>query len=198
MSIAVIGSGAIGRALATNFARSGIEILLANSRGPESLADLARELGASIRPVALDEALKAGIVILAVPHDAISEAVQDVTDWAGRIVVDATNAIDFPAFKPRDLGGRASTAMVAERLPGARVVKAFNTLPAALLAQDPRQDGGHRVIFLSGDDEAANAEVMALVSQIGFAPLPLGRLGAGGMLMQFGGPLMVHNLIHHG
>ncbi|MFC7735371.1 NADPH-dependent F420 reductase [Roseomonas sp. GCM10028921] len=198
MSTAIIGSGAIGRALATNFARSGVEVLLANSRGPDSLAELAGELGPLIRPVALDEALGAGLVILAVPHDAVDEAVRGVADWGGRIVVDATNAIDFPAFTPRALGGRASTAMVAEKLPGAQVVKGFNTLPAALLAQDPRRDGGHRALLLSGDDEGAVAEVAALVKGLGFAPLPLGRLDAGGMLMQFGGPLMVHDLIRHG
>jgi predicted dinucleotide-binding enzyme len=198
MSVSVIGSGAIGRSLATNFARSGVEVLLANSRGPDSLSELARELGPSIRPAPLDEAIQAGIVILAIPHDAVEEVVQGAAHWGGRIVVDATNAIAFPAFTPRDLGGRASTAMVAEKLPDARVVKAFNTLPAALLAQDPRRDGGHRVIFLSGNDEGANVEVAALVRQLGFAPVPLGRLEAGGMLMQFGGPLMVHNLIRHG
>ena len=198
MTVSIIGSGAIGRALATNFARSGADVLLANSRGPASLADLAAELGSSIRPVALEQALRADITILAVPHDAVEEAVRGVADWGGRIVVDATNAIDFPAFTPRDLGGRASTAMVAEKLPGARVVKAFNTLPAALLAQDPRRDGGNRVIFLSGDDEGANTEVARLARGLGFAPMPLGRLDAGGMLMQFGGPLMVHNLVRHG
>jgi predicted dinucleotide-binding enzyme len=198
MTTSIIGSGAIGRALATNFARSGVDVLLANSRGPESLADLAAELGASIRPVALEQALRADITILAVPHDAVEEAVRGVADWGGRIVVDATNAIDFPAYTPRDLGGRASTAMVAEKLPGARVVKAFNTLPAALLAQDPRRDGGNRVVFLSGDDEGAIAEVATLVRGLGFAPMPLGRLDAGGMLMQYGGPLMVHNLVRFG
>jgi predicted dinucleotide-binding enzyme len=88
--------------------------------------------------------------------------------------------------------------MVAEKLPEARVTKAFNTLPAALLAQDPRRDGGNRVIFLSGNDEAAMAEVATLVRQLGFAPVPLGTLETGGMLMQFGGALMVHDLIHHG
>jgi predicted dinucleotide-binding enzyme len=198
MTISIIGSGAIGRALATNFARSGVDVLLANSRGPDSLADLAAELGSSIRPVALEQALRADITIVAVPHDAVAVAVRGVADWGGRIVVDATNAIDFPAFTPRHLGGRASTAMLAEKLPGAQVVKAFNTLPAALLTQDPRRDGGHRVIFLSGDDEGANTEVATLVRSLGFAPMPLGRLDVGGMLMQFGGPLMVHNLVRHG
>jgi predicted dinucleotide-binding enzyme len=198
MTISIIGSGAIGRALATNFARSGVDVLLANSRRPDSLTDLAAELGSSIRPVELEQGLRADITILAVPHDAVEEAVRGVADWGGRIVVDATNAIDFPAFTPRDLGGRASTAMVAEKLLGARIVKAFNTLPAALLAQDPRHDGGHRVIFLSGNDEGAIAEVATLVQGLGFAPMPLGRLDAGGMLMQFGGPLMVHNLVRYG
>jgi predicted dinucleotide-binding enzyme len=109
-------------------------------------------------------------------------------------VVDATNAIDFPAFTPKDLGGRLSTELVAETVPGARVVKAFNTLPAAVLAADPLKDGGHRVVFLSGNDADANKLVGNLAGSLGFSTINLGSL-AQGRLAQFGGPLMVHNLI---
>ncbi len=77
------------------------------------------------------------------------------------------------------------------------MAKAFNTLPAALLAQDPRRERGNRVIFLPGNDEGAMAEV-TLVRQLGSAPVPLGTLETGGMLMQLGGALMVRDLIHYG
>ena len=134
MTYAIIGSGAIGTALATQFARNDIDVLVANSRGPASLSDLAGKLGDNIKPASVQAAAKADIVILAVPFGSVPETVGDVADWNGRIIVDATNAIDFPAFTPKDLGGRLSTEVVADFVPGARVVKAFNTLPAAVLA----------------------------------------------------------------
>lgn len=197
MTYAIIGSGAIGGALATQFARHNIDVLVANSRGAASLADLASTLGPSIRPVSVQQALSADVVILAVPYRAIADVVGPAAGWDGRIVVDATNAIDFPAFTPSDLGGRLSSDIVADLLPGARVVKAFNTLPAAVLAAEPQQDGGRRVVFLSGDHPAANAEVGALIERLGFAAIDLGKVSEGGRLQQFGGALMVHNLVKH-
>lgn len=197
MTYAIIGSGAIGTALATQFARNDIDGLIANSRGPASLADLVGRFGKNIKAASVQEALKADIVILAVPFGSVPETVRDAVAWNGRIIVDATNAIDFPAFTPKDLGGRLSTDVVADLVAGARVVKAFNTLPAAVLASDPAKDGGHRVVFISGNDAAANAEIATLAQKLGFSGIDLGKL-ADGRLAQFGGPLMVHNLIKHG
>lgn len=194
---AILGSGAIGAAVAGQFASKGIEVLLANSRGPETLADLAHDLGPSVVPATVQDALAADILILAVPYDSVRDAVHGAPAWNGRIVVDATNAIDFPAFTPRDLDGRLSTHIVAEAVPGARVVKAFNTLPAAVLAKDP-QENGRRVLFLAGDDDSANAEVAGLIERLGYAPITLGRIAEGGRLQQFGGALMVHSLIKQG
>jgi predicted dinucleotide-binding enzyme len=196
MTYAIIGSGAIGTALATQFARNDIDVLVANSRGPASLADLVGRLGKNIKAASVQEAVKANIVILAVPFGSVPETVRDAAAWNGRIIVDATNAIDFPAFTPKDLGGRLSTDVVADFVPGARVVKAFNTLPAAVLASDPAKDGGHRVVFLSGNDAAAKADVATLIKSVGFAAIDLGKF-AEGRLAQFGGPLMVHNLLKH-
>lgn len=195
MTYAILGSGAIGHALAVQFARAGVDVLLANSRGPESLAEVVRELGPHVRAVSAREALSAELVILAVPFAAIAGAVASAPRWRGRIAVDASNAIDFPAFTPTDLGGVPSTQVVARSLPGARVVKAFNTLPAAVLAADPRQHDGRRALFVSGDVEDANLELARLVERLGFFPIVLGKLSAGGLLQQFGGPLTVHSLI---
>src|SRR5437588_9640144 len=194
MTYAIIGSGAIGTALATQFARNDIDVPVANSRGPASLADLVGRLGTNIKAASVQEALKADIVILAVPFGSVPETVHNAAAWNGRIIVDATNAIDFPAFTPKDLGGRLSTDVFADFVPGARVVKAFNTLPAAVLASDPAKDGGHRVVFLSGNDAAANADVATLIKRLGFSGIDLGKL-ADGRLAQLCGPLMVHNLI---
>src|SRR3954447_21559472 len=171
MTYAIIGSGAIGTALASQFARNNIDVLVTNSRGAAAVSELAEKLGNNIKPVSVGGA----------------------SDWAGRVVIDATNAIDFPAFTPKDLGGRLSTEIVAESVPGARVVKAFNTLPAAVLAADPVKDGGHRVVFLSGNDAEANKLVVDLAGSLRFSAINLESL-VQGRLAQFGGPLMVHNL----
>jgi predicted dinucleotide-binding enzyme len=187
-SIAIIGAGAIGHALATNFARAGVDVLIANRAGPASLAKVAA-LGASVHASTMEQALAADIVIFAIPFTAIKEAMQQAPAWQARIVVDATNAIDFPAFTPTDLGGRASTHVVADAVPGARVVKAFNTLPAAYLAADPAQGDRKRVLFVSGDDAAANRDVAALIERLGFAATVLGKIEEGGRLQQFGGVL---------
>lgn len=195
MTYSIIGSGRIGAAVARQFARAGLDILIANKRGADSLADLVRELGAHVKPAPLAEVLAADMVFLAVPYDAIGTVTADVTDWKGRIVIDATNAIDYPAFTPRDLGGRASSDIVAASLKGARVVKAFNTLPAAILAQDPAEGLGRRLLFVSGNDEAANAQVAGLIEKLGFAPILLGKVAEGGRLQQFGAPLVAQNFI---
>jgi predicted dinucleotide-binding enzyme len=195
MTYAIIGSGAIGSAIARQFARKGITVAIANSRGAASIVPLADEFGPHVVPCSISGALEADIIILAVPFTAVAAAVQGHTNWQGKIVVDATNAIDFSNFSPADLGGRLSTDIVAEAVPGARVVKAFNTLPAAVLARDPASDTGARVLFTSGNDAEANAAVGTLVQQLGFAALNLGSLAEGGRLQQFGGQLMVHSLI---
>jgi predicted dinucleotide-binding enzyme len=198
MTYAIIGSGAIGTALARQFARKAIPVRVANSRGPASITPLAAELGAAIEPATLEDALAADIVILAVPFAAVGETVAAVADWQGRIVIDATNAIDFSDFSPADLGGRLSSDIVATLLPGARLVKGFNTLPAAVLAAEPGAAGGRRTIFVSGNDADATAAVEGLVDALGFAPIALGRIDEGGKLQQFGGALMVHSLIKQG
>ena len=194
-SYSIIGAGAIGTALAQQFSRKNIRVKIANTRGRESLSDLTTTLGNNVEATSAQDALKADVVILAVPFDRVPHAVRQAAAWDGRIVVDATNAIKFPEFLPKDLGGRLSTEIVAEAVPGARVVKGFNTLPAAVLARVP-DDNGRRVIFLSGDNSPANAEVAALADALGYAPIVLGSLNDG-KSAQFGGALMVHDLTSH-
>ena len=198
MTYSIIGSGNIGSALARQFARKGMDVAIANSRGPDSLQLLRKELGQHIVPQTIEAALSANIVILAAPFTAVREIASNSRNWKGKIVIDATNAIDFPSYAPTDLGGRPSSELVAEQLRGVRVVKAFNTLPAAILAADPADGHGRRVIFVSGNDVEANAEVVGLVEKLGFAPILVGKLTEGGRLQQYGGPLMIQNLIKMG
>ena len=195
MSYAIIGAGSIGSALAKQFSRNGINVMLANSQGPASLAAKIGEWGPTVKAVSLDHALMADIVILAIPFEAVPKAGSSIRDWEGRVVVDPTNAIEFPAFKPMNLAGKASTEIVAAALPGAKVVKAFNTIPAAILAADPAEHGGRRVVFVSGNDSDANKVVSDLIGRLGFAPITLGSIASGTPVQQFGGPLVAQDLI---
>ena len=196
MSIGIIGSGAIGTAFARTLARTGIEATISNSRGPESLKELARELGPSIKAGAREQAARADIVFVAVNWTKLPAALAGLPEWSGRILIDANNPIEALLFKPVDLKGRVSSEIVADLVPGARVVKAFNHLRAEVLAGDPRSDGGRRVLFYSGNDSAAKTEVASLIDHIGFVGIDLGSLAVGGKLAQFSrGPLPNQNLV---
>ncbi len=192
MNYSIIGAGNVGSALARQFARNGIAAAIANTRGPGSMAALTQELGGTIKAVSLHEALKADVIILAVPYLAHPSVAAAAPDWTGKIVIDAMNTYGVP---PEVLKGRASSDVVAEAFPGAKVVKTFNQLPAKLLAKDPVESGGHRVMFVSSDDEAAALSVAGLVERLGFAPIQLGSISAGGDLLRKGGPLVLQNLI---
>jgi 8-hydroxy-5-deazaflavin:NADPH oxidoreductase len=199
VKIGIIGSGAIGTAFARTLARAGIEAIISNSRGPDSLRELARDLGPTIKAGTREEAASADIVLVAVNWTKLPAALAGLPQWGGRIVIDANNPIEAPLFKPVDLNGRASSEVVADFVPGARVVKAFNHLRAEVLAGDPKSNGGRRVLFFSGNDAAAKADVAALIEQIGFVGIDLGSLAVGGKLAQFpGGPLPNQNLIKIG
>jgi predicted dinucleotide-binding enzyme len=180
MRYAIIGFGSAGQALVRAFARKKIEVFVAARRPPEAIAPQVRAIGPTVTPTSLQDALKAEVVILAVPfgtHKDLAKA----ADWQGKIVIDVTNAYGVP---PEELGGLPSSVVIAQALKGARLVKAFNHLAAPILAQDPNVKGGRRVIFVSSDDEDAATAVAALVAQLGFAPVKLGKLAEGGVLVQ--------------
>ena len=181
MSYAIAGFGAVGQALARAFARKNIEVTVASRRPAEALAPQARAIGPTVVPVTLREAVKADIIILAIPFLQHREFAKTLASWQGKIVIDATNAFGVTV---EDLEGLPSPAVIARALPGARLVKAFNHLPAGVLAEDPTSNGGRRVIFLSSDDEGATTTVAALVEQLGYAPVNLGKIAEGGQLVQ--------------
>ena len=199
MSIGIIGAGNIGLAVAKTLSRAGIAATIANSRGPASLTEAVAALGPTIKAGTREEAAAADIVVIAVNWSKLPAAVAGLPAWDGRIVIDANNPIEAPLFKPVDLHGRISSEVVAELVKGARLVKAFNHLRADVLASDPRADGGRRVLFYSGDDSVAKADVGALIDRLGFAGIDLGPLALGGRLAQFpGGPLPNQNLVKIG
>ncbi len=192
MTYSIIGSGNVGTALARQFTRAGIPVSIANSRGAATLSTLVSELGDNVTAVSLDDALRADVIILAVPfmaHPAIAAA---MTDRAGKTIIDAMNTYGVP---PDLLAGRASSEVVAAAFEGAHVIKTLNQLPAKLLAADPAEAGGRRVMFVAGDDAGATAAVVELVARLGFAPLMLGKSKEGGVLLEKGGPLVLQNLV---
>jgi len=187
--VGIIGAGRIGQAMARTALRAGRSVTIANSRGPESLASVVSALGDGVSAATVQEAATAGIVVIGVPWPRVQQALEGL-EWSGQIVIDATND-----FAPNDLNGKTSSEVVAGLVRGARVVKAANTLGAAVLGSDPHEGGGQRVIFVSGDDGDAKAEVISLFEDAGFFAIDLGALVTGGAMQQLGAPLSGVNLI---
>ena len=181
MSYAIIGFGKIGHALAKAFGRKGIEVSVATTRDPQSFASAAASIGPTIIPKKLAEAVKADIVFLAVRFESHPDVAKALPNWKGKTLIDVTNAYGVP---PEKLGGQPSSKVVAQAFTGGRLVKGFNHLGAAVLEQDPAAQGGRRVVFLASDDDAAADEIGALAEKLGFAPIKLGGLSEGGLLVQ--------------
>jgi predicted dinucleotide-binding enzyme len=170
-SVGIIGAGRIGQAMAQTALRAGRQVVIANSHGPQSLTSVVQALGDGVSAGTVKDAAAADIVVLAVMWPSI------------------------PHFDPSDLDGRTSSEVVANLVAPARVVKAANTLVAAVLGSDPHEAGGQRVIFLSGDDADAKSEAGGLFEDAGFFVIDLGGLREGGQMQQVRAPLAGHNLI---
>src|ERR1700676_2506336 len=198
MSIGIIGAGGLGSNAARLLAKSGIAATIASRRGPQSLAGLVKELGPSIKAGTVKEAASADIVLVAVRWVDLEKVLGGLPAWNGRIVIDGTNPVAFLdpdspdakdpnnplaayGIKAIDLGGKHSSEVFREFVPGARVVKAFNHLDANVLPE-PAVLGGQRALFYSGDDANAKAEVRKLLEQTGYFPVNLGLLDVGGPL----------------
>jgi 8-hydroxy-5-deazaflavin:NADPH oxidoreductase len=198
MSIGIIGAGALGSNAARLLAKHGIPATIANRRGPQSLAGLVQELGPSIKAGTVAEAASADIVLVAVRWVDLEKALGGLPAWNGRIVIDGTNPVAFldpdspdakdPSnplaaygIKAIDLGGKHSSDVFRRFVPGARVVKAFNHFDVTLLSE-PVVSGGQRVLFYSGDDADAKAEVRKVIERTGYFPVDLGVLDTGGPL----------------
>jgi predicted dinucleotide-binding enzyme len=181
MSYAIIGFGNIGQALAKAFARNGIEVSVATTRDPESFASAAAAIGPKVLPKTLPAAVKADVIFLAVRFESHPDVAKALPSWQGKTIIDVTNAYGVP---PERLGGQPSSKAVAQAFTGAKLVKGFNHLVAAVLDQDPAVHGGKRVVFLASDDDGAADQIGALAENLGFAPIKLGDLSEGGLLVQ--------------
>ena len=197
MRIGIIGAGNIGGTLARLFTRSGHEIAIANSRGPETLEDLVAELGDKARATTTLEAIAFGeIVVVSVPFGRFRELPPERVE--DKVVIDTNNY--YPQrdghFEELDSDRTTSSELLQEHLKGARVVKAFNAIYWMHLrdlgrpAGDPERIG----IPVSGDDEKAKRIVAGLIDEIGFEAVDAGTLAEGGRKHQPGTPVYTADL----
>jgi predicted dinucleotide-binding enzyme len=198
MKYSIVGFGLVGATLAGIFARHGVDVLIANSRGPDSLAAITAQLGPHVAPVTVDRALDADIIFFAVGFLNFKEVAAKRPDWTGKIVIDVTNAFMLPAnVQESELHDRLSSEVNAERLPGAKLVKAFNQLPMRSLIAPVPDSTGRRVVFVASDHEDASAEVSCLAERLGFAPIEVGKIAEGGRLIQSRAALVFQNLVKY-
>jgi 8-hydroxy-5-deazaflavin:NADPH oxidoreductase len=189
--IGIVGSGLIGGTLARALPPLGHQVAIANSRGPESLADLVEKV-VGLRAVTVGDAIAFGdMTIIAVPFKAVSGL--PTTGTTGKVIVDATNYYERRdgQIAPLIDGKMTSSALLAEHFAGARVVKAFNTMYFTTLAGGGLPDGDPKrlVIFVAGDDADAKASVSSLIDQLGFDTIDTGGLHSGGLLQEPGSPI---------
>jgi hypothetical protein len=189
---AIAGTGNIGSALARLFGRAGLEVRIANTRGPRTIGELAAAAGPSVVPVSLTDALTRDVILLAIPFTAVEQFGKELPDWTGKTIVDVTNAHYAPNAQDI-LKGRLSSHYVAEVLPGARVVKAFNQLPAQTLAAPVPPAQGRRVVFISSDFPESSAQIAQLADALGLSAVELGAIGEGGRLIEVPNALVLRN-----
>jgi predicted dinucleotide-binding enzyme len=208
MNYAIIGSGKIGSALARAFARKNIEVAIANSRGPETLTSLTEELGASVFPQSVQDACEAEMIFLAVPFLAHNDFAKQFKPknilpdfippmpWNGKIMVDVTNAFHVA---PKELGGRLSSEVVGHAFVGARLVKAFNHLPAAQLGTNPSVEGRSKSCSYRAMTPMPAPALPPWSPSLAFVPVELGKLAQGGAALHVldgqPGGLLFQNLV---
>jgi predicted dinucleotide-binding enzyme len=189
MNVGFIGAGRVAQTISKHVLMAGHRVLLSNSRGPESLTSLVKELGSGAEAGTRQQAAAQDIVVLAANWSSVQTALFGVPDWKGRVLVDATNRVaSYSPLTLGDISGRTSSEIVADLAPGAKVVKAFNSVPMSWIS-DFSTSKPRTVLFVSGDDSEAKKPVRDLIEQIGFEPVDLGSLAIGGRLQQLGGPL---------
>jgi predicted dinucleotide-binding enzyme len=191
LRIGIIGSGRFGSALARNCVGAGHEILIANSRGAESLKNLIDELGPLASAGTVEEAARFGDLVFLAAHWRQPDALPSPELIKGKIVVDAMNPYAADGSEI-ELGGTTASEETLKRLPEARLVKAFNTIWYKHLAANGRRDfpvEERQAIFLAGDDGGAKKVVASLIEEMGFAPVDTGSLREGGRSQQFDSPL---------
>jgi len=196
MKFGTIGAGTVALAFAREALATGHEVVLSSRRGPDYLAGKVAKLGRGASAATVEEAASLDYVLLAVPWPNVEAALQGLPAWNGRVLIDATNPFieTSPQLVLADLGGKGASEVVAALAPGARIVKAFNSI----VNEGPIKNGGRRVIFVSGDHLEPIDFVKSVIESFGFAPIYLGGLATGGRLQQAGGPLAGRDIVDFG
>ena len=187
----ILGAGTVGKAVARFFLTAGGNVIISNSRGPDSLGEVISELGTGAAAGTSAQAAQAPLVVLATPWTAVESTLAALPPWSGNTLIDATNAIkvyDPPTVELFHFGDRTSSEVVASLAPGASVIKAFNHIPFTRLLS-PVPDGEQHALFVSGDDTAAKAGLRSVLEANNFAVIDLGDLATGSRIQQTGGPL---------
>jgi predicted dinucleotide-binding enzyme len=200
MEIGTIGAGDFAQAFAKRVLKSGHQVKLSNSRGPESLREIINQLGPGAKAVTREEAAACEMVLLAVPWDNVPETLASLPKWKNQILIDGVNSYHGKAgaFTPADVGNLSTSQFIAALAPGARVVKAFNNMRVANLEADPFVNGAKRVAFISADDGDAKKRVQTLLETCGYSVVDLGNLRDGGLIQQLGGPLVGRDFVERG
>jgi 8-hydroxy-5-deazaflavin:NADPH oxidoreductase len=200
MKFGTIGAGTVALAFAREALATGHEVVLSSRRGPDYLAGKVAKLGRGASAATVEKAASLDYVLLAVPWPNIEAALQGLPAWNGRVLIDATNPFieTSPQLVLADLGGNGASEVVAALAPGARIVKAFNSIVTARFNEGPIKNGGRRVIFVSGDHPEPTDFVKSVIESFGFAPIYLGGLATGGRLQQAGGPLAGRDIVDFG
>ena len=189
MKIGILGAGTVAQTLAKHVLPFGHRVMLSNRRGPDSLAELVKGLGPGAAAGTPQQATEQDLVVLAVSWPNVQAALFSIPQWKDRILIDATNRVaGYTPFSLGDTSGRTSSEIVADLAPGAKVVKAFNSVPMAWIS-DFSPAKPPTVVFLSGDHPPAKTSVAQLIEQVGLSAVDLGSLAIGGRLQQLGGPL---------
>ena len=197
MKFGTIGAGTVALAFARPALAAGHQVVLSCRHGPESLVGKVAELGDGAFAAPVEKAASLDYVLLAVPWPNVEDALRGLPAWNGRVLIDATNP--FSEYSPQlvlaDLGDRGASEVVAALAPGARIVKAFNSIVTDRFNEGPAKNGGRRVIFVSGDDSEPKEFIRELIKGFGFESIDLGGLVTGGRLQQAGGPLAGRDLV---
>ena len=190
MKIGFVGAGRMAQMLAPHLVAAGHEVILTNSRGPESLKELVAALGTAVSASNVAQMVEAAdIVILATPWGKTKDAVAHAASWRGRVVIDPTNNRTKPGPDGLiDIGARGSSDVVADLLPGAEVVKTLNYEPIPIIGEG-LSSGEPKALFLAGDSAAAKAKVSELIRSLGAEPVDVGSLAKGDALLMGGRPL---------
>ncbi|MDP9077703.1 MAG: NAD(P)-binding domain-containing protein [Bacteroidota bacterium] len=195
MKIGIIGTGYIGGLITKKLVAAGYEVVVSNSKGPESLAAFVKETGPAAVAVSTVEAANNEVVIFAVKWEGVTTVLEECREaLAGKILIDVTNPIlkdgSYVSFE-----GSSASETIAALVPQTKVVKAFNSLIGAWIEGDPQVGQGRKVVLVSGDHPQSNETVSGIIEKTGFFPLTLGSLQIGGLVQQAGKPLAAVNLI---